>query len=42
MKLKGVYRIWSQIPQTKTNKNVHINMCLETFDLWVIAEGIYL
>jgi hypothetical protein len=27
-------------PHSKTRRNVHIDMCLETFHLWVIAETI--
>jgi hypothetical protein len=30
--------IWARVPRTKTRKNVHINMCPETFNSWVIAE----
>jgi phage FluMu protein Com len=31
---------WARVPQTETRKNVHINMCPETFNLWLIAERI--
>jgi hypothetical protein len=33
-------QLWAQVPCTKTRQHVHLNTCLETFNLWVTAERI--
>jgi hypothetical protein len=41
VQLKVADKIWARVPHTKTSKNVRINLCPETFNLWVIAERLY-
>jgi hypothetical protein len=33
-------KLWAQVPHTKTRKNVNINMCLVTSNLWIIVDTI--
>jgi Zn-finger nucleic acid-binding protein len=35
-------KLFARVPHTKTRKDVHINMCPETLNLWVIAERVHL
>jgi hypothetical protein len=37
---KSTDELWARVPRTKAIKNVHINMCPETLNLWVTAESI--
>jgi hypothetical protein len=30
---EGAHKLWTQVPQTKTQKNFHIKACPETFNL---------
>jgi hypothetical protein len=40
LKVEGTF--WARVPHTKTRKTVHINVCPETFNLWIIAEKIWI